>query len=94
MSRISVIGNVNIDLVVWPVAELPPPAAEVQVETIGMRAAGSTGNSALALARLGQAPSLAGCVWEGITSDSSSWKNSLLRVSKEGCPFCPTSPRG
>jgi sugar/nucleoside kinase (ribokinase family) len=62
MSRISVIGNVNIDLVVWPAAELPPSGAEVQVETIGMRAAGSAGNSALALARLGQAPSLAGCV--------------------------------
>jgi sugar/nucleoside kinase (ribokinase family) len=62
MSRISVIGNVNIDLVVWPAAELPPPGAEVQVETIGMRAAGSAGNSALALARLGQAPHLAGCV--------------------------------
>jgi sugar/nucleoside kinase (ribokinase family) len=62
MSRISVIGNVNIDLVVWPAAELPPPGAEVQVDTIGMRAAGSAGNSALALARLGQAPSLAGCV--------------------------------
>ena len=62
MSRISVIGNVNIDLVVWPAAELPPPGAEVQVETIGMRAAGSAGNSALALARLGQAPYLAGCV--------------------------------
>jgi sugar/nucleoside kinase (ribokinase family) len=62
VSRISVIGNVNIDLVVWPAAELPPPGAEVQVETIGMRAAGSAGNSALALARLGQAPYLAGCV--------------------------------
>jgi sugar/nucleoside kinase (ribokinase family) len=62
MSRISVIGNVNIDLVVWPADELPPPGAEVQVETNGMRAAGSAGNSALALARLGQVPSLVGCV--------------------------------
>src|SRR5215218_924774 len=62
MSRISVVGNVNIDLVVWPAGELPRPGAEVQVETIGMRAAGSAGNSALALARLGKAPSLAGCV--------------------------------
>src|SRR5215212_11645870 len=61
MSRFSVIGNVNIDLVVWPAAELPPPGAEVQVETIGMRAAGSAGNSALALAHLGQVPNLAGC---------------------------------
>ena len=62
MSRISVIGNVNVDFVVWPAAELPPPGAEVHVETISMRAAGSAGNSALALARLGQVPSLAGCV--------------------------------
>jgi sugar/nucleoside kinase (ribokinase family) len=62
MSRISVIGNVNIDLLVWPAAELPPPGAEVQVETIGMRAAGSAGNSALAVARLGHVPRLAGCV--------------------------------
>jgi sugar/nucleoside kinase (ribokinase family) len=62
MSRISVIGNVNVDLLVWPAAELPPPGAEVQVETIGMRAAGSAGNSALALARLGHVPRLAGCV--------------------------------
>ncbi|HJQ29694.1 MAG TPA: carbohydrate kinase family protein [Rubrobacter sp.] len=62
MSRISIIGNVNIDLLVWPAAALPPPGAEVQVETIGMRAAGSAGNSALALARLGHVPRLAGCV--------------------------------
>ena len=93
MSRISIIGNVNIDLVVWPAAELPPPDAEVQVVTIGMRAAGSARNSALALAHLDQAPSLAGCV-ERITSDGLSSKSSLLRVSKEGYPFCPRSPRG
>lgn len=62
MSRISVIGNVNIDLLVSPADELPPPGAEIHVETIGMRAAGSAGNSALALARLGHVPRLAGCV--------------------------------
>src|SRR5215211_8956514 len=62
MSRISVIGNVNVDLMVWPAAELPPPGAEVHVETIGMRVAGSAGNSTFALAQLGQAPSLAGCM--------------------------------
>jgi sugar/nucleoside kinase (ribokinase family) len=61
-SRISVIGNVNIDLLVWPAAELPSPGSERQVETIGMRAAGSAGNTALALARLGHVPHLAGCV--------------------------------
>src|SRR5215216_2127151 len=62
MSRISVIGNVNIDLLVWPVTELPPPGADLPVETIEIRAAGSAGNTALALARLGHIPHLIGCV--------------------------------
>jgi sugar/nucleoside kinase (ribokinase family) len=62
MSRISVIGNVNVDLLVWPVTELPPPGADSLVESIRMRAAGSAGNTTLALARLGHPPRLVGCV--------------------------------
>ena len=62
MSRISVIGNVNVDLLVWPVTELPPPGADSLVESIRMRAAGSAGNTTLALARLGHPPHLVGCV--------------------------------
>jgi sugar/nucleoside kinase (ribokinase family) len=62
MSRISVIGNVNIDILVWPVTELPPPGADLPVESIQMRAAGSAGNTALALARLGHIPHVVGCV--------------------------------
>jgi sugar/nucleoside kinase (ribokinase family) len=64
MSRISVIGNVNIDLLVWPVSELPPPGADLPVESIKIRAAGSAGNTALALANLGCIPYLVGCVGE------------------------------
>ena len=60
MSRISVIGNVNIDLLVWPVTELPPPGADLPVESIKIRAAGSAGNTALALANLRSIPYL---VW-------------------------------
>jgi sugar/nucleoside kinase (ribokinase family) len=62
MSRISVIGNVNVDLLVWPVTELPPPGADSLVESIQVRAAGSAGNTALTLARLGHLPHLVGCV--------------------------------
>ena len=62
MSGISVIGNVNIDLLVWPVTELPPPGADLPVESIQIRAAGSAGNTALALASLGCVPHLVGCV--------------------------------
>ena len=62
MSRISVIGNVNIDILVWPATVLPPPGADMTVESIQMRAAGSAGNTALALARLGHIPHVVGCV--------------------------------
>jgi sugar/nucleoside kinase (ribokinase family) len=62
MSSISVIGNVNVDILVWPARELPPPGADLPVESIQMRAAGSAGNTALALARLGHIPRLVGCV--------------------------------
>jgi sugar/nucleoside kinase (ribokinase family) len=62
MSRISVIGNVNVDLLVWPAAEFPPPGTDMPVESIQTRAAGAAGNTALALARLGCIPRLIGCV--------------------------------
>ena len=62
MSRISVIGNVNVDILVWPATELPPPGADLPVESIQVRAAGSAGNTALALVRLGHRPLLVGCV--------------------------------
>jgi sugar/nucleoside kinase (ribokinase family) len=62
MSGISVIGNVNIDLLVGPVTGLPPPGADLPVESIQIRAAGSAGNTTLALANLGCIPRLVGCV--------------------------------
>jgi sugar/nucleoside kinase (ribokinase family) len=62
MNRISVIGNVNVDLIVWPAAELPPPGTDLPVESVQTRAAGAAGNTALALAQLGTIPRLVGCV--------------------------------
>ena len=62
MNRISVIGNVNVDLIVWPATELPPPGTDLPVESIQTRAAGAAGNTALALAQLGTIPRLVGCV--------------------------------
>jgi sugar/nucleoside kinase (ribokinase family) len=53
---------VNIDILVWPATELPPPGADLPVESIQVRAAGSAGNTALALARLSHRPHLVGCV--------------------------------
>ena len=62
MSSIALIGNVNADLIVSPVAELPPPGAERSVDSIEARVGGAAANTALALARLGVRPRLVGCV--------------------------------
>ena len=62
--KLAVVGNVNADLLVWPVEELPPPGADQLVESMEIRAAGGAGNTALALAALGRPPLLAGCVGE------------------------------
>jgi sugar/nucleoside kinase (ribokinase family) len=59
---ITVIGNVNVDLIVRPASELPPPGAEWQVEAVEMRAGGAAANSALTLAGLGVESKLVGCV--------------------------------
>ena len=58
----TVIGNVNVDLLVHPAAELPPPGTEWAVEAVDMRVGGAAGNAALTLAALARAPRLVGCV--------------------------------
>ncbi len=49
---ILVLGNVNVDLVMGPVDGWPAIGTEVEVERAEMRAGGSAGNTALALAGL------------------------------------------
>jgi sugar/nucleoside kinase (ribokinase family) len=61
-ARITLIGNVNVDLIARPVDALPPPGAEWQVEHMDVRTGGAAANAALALARLGGRPRLVGCV--------------------------------
>src|SRR5690606_33862831 len=45
-----VLGNVNVDLVLGPVAGWPAIGTEIEVERAETRAGGSAGNTALALA--------------------------------------------
>jgi sugar/nucleoside kinase (ribokinase family) len=61
-ASVSIVGNVNVDVVVRPVTALPGPGSEVVVDHVGMRAAGSAGTTALALRALGLAPRLVGAV--------------------------------
>jgi sugar/nucleoside kinase (ribokinase family) len=53
---ITVLGNVNVDLIVASVVEIPPPGEERVVGAIDMRAGGAAGNAALTLAALGRRP--------------------------------------
>lgn len=58
----AVIGNVNVDVVVWPAREVPPPGVERSVERIDLRVGGAAAVAGATLARLGRDPVVAGCV--------------------------------
>jgi sugar/nucleoside kinase (ribokinase family) len=59
---VSVVGGVQVDLVVTPVARLPPPGQTTFVGDMAMRVGGAGANAALALAELGMAVRLFGAV--------------------------------
>lgn len=53
MRPLAVVGNVNVDLVLGPVAPWPQPGTEIIVDHDELRVGGAAGNTALALAGLG-----------------------------------------
>ena len=59
---VSVIGAVQVDLVMTPVSELPPPGATRFVDALGMRPGGAGANAALAFTEVGITPRLAGAL--------------------------------
>src|SRR5262249_59891342 len=59
---VSVIGCVQMDLVMTPVSELPPSGATRFVDSLGMRPGGAGANAALALTEVGITPRLAGAL--------------------------------
>lgn len=62
MVALAIIGNVNVDLLVWSASELPPPGAEHCVERIDLRVGGAAAVTGAALARLGADTIVVGCV--------------------------------
>jgi len=62
VADISIIGNVNVDVIVRHAAELPPPGREWIVEDVSMRVGGAAAITALTATRLGARPLLVGCV--------------------------------
>jgi sugar/nucleoside kinase (ribokinase family) len=59
---VSVVGNVNVDLVLRDVEDLGQPGSERIIADAAMRVAGAAGTTALALAHLGSTPRLFGAV--------------------------------
>lgn len=62
MTLVTVVGNVNVDIVARPLLELPPPGGDLLVDTIEVRVGGAAANAGMALARLGLAPRVIGAV--------------------------------
>lgn len=61
-ARVSVIGCVQMDLVMTPVSALPPSGATRFVDELGMRPGGAGANAALAFTDVGVRPRLAGAL--------------------------------
>ena len=62
MTLVTVVGNVNADIVARPLLELPPPGGDLLVDTIEVRVGGAAANAGMALARLGLVPRVIGAV--------------------------------
>jgi len=62
MTQVSIIGNINADIVARPVSALPAPGTEEAVESIEFRVGGAGAIAALCLAALGIRVPLFGCV--------------------------------
>jgi len=74
-SSISVIGNIQLDVLASPVSALPTPGGDTVVERIAVRTAGAAGNVSLALAALGVQHRLFGTVGD---DDAGRWVISEL----------------
>jgi sugar/nucleoside kinase (ribokinase family) len=59
---VSVVGGVQVDLVMTPVPSFPVPGGSTFVDTMAMRVGGAGANAALALAEIGAPVRLFGCV--------------------------------
>lgn len=60
--RVTVIGGVQVDLLMSPVTDLPPGGTSLVADQMSMRLGGAGANSALAFAEAGVTVSLNGCI--------------------------------
>jgi argininosuccinate lyase len=68
-SSVTVIGGVQVDVVILPVGELPPPGETMLIDELSMRVGGAAANAALALAETPMTVRLMGCVGDDHLGD-------------------------
>jgi sugar/nucleoside kinase (ribokinase family) len=73
---ISVIGNIQLDVLASPVTAMPSPGGDTVIDSIAVRTAGAAGNVSLALAALGSEHRLYGAVGD---DDAGRWVTSELQ---------------
>ena len=66
---VTVIGGVQVDVLMSPVTELPAPGATLLTEHMSLRVGGAGANAALALVETGMSVRLMGCVGEDQLGD-------------------------
>ncbi|MGZ4114632.1 MAG: carbohydrate kinase family protein [Actinomycetota bacterium] len=59
---VGVVGNVNVDLLAWPVADVPDAGTESPIDRVDLRVGGAAAVTGATLARLGVAATVVGCV--------------------------------
>ena len=89
----AIIGNVNMDVLMWPVDAVPPPGEEWVVESARVRPGGAAVNAALTMAGLGVSPRLIGCV--GDDGPGQELLSALIRAGVEHeVAVIPGTPTG
>jgi sugar/nucleoside kinase (ribokinase family) len=68
-SSVTVIGGVQVDVVIVPVDELPPAGQTLLVDEMSVRVGGAAANAALALAETAMSVRLVGCVGDDHLGD-------------------------
>lgn len=92
--RISIIGNVNIDVILGRLARLPDFGQEVIVSERKVRTAGAAGNTAMALAALGVTPLVVGVVGKDLLGDRIIEELTTAGVDIQGLVRAPNDTTG
>jgi sugar/nucleoside kinase (ribokinase family) len=91
---VAVIGNVNVDLIVRDVTDLPPPGTERTVDAVQIRLGGAAATMAVTLADLGVGSELVGSVGGDVFGSYLLEQLAAAGVNTSNVRTVPNSPTG